>query len=179
MKFKTAWADVAAQNLTLKVAVASLSLTTAVLAGTTIKLSMKNLPIIDRGCITQALNPAPNDHTKSEIEEFLRKAFEQRFNSEVQPIPGYLSLDEEATRQVEQKDLSAKGIMQKVIVNSVKLEGNQGTVDADRILHVGQIRSALPFNLSVNLSSTSRNQANPYGLILSKVIALGKKDDSK
>ena len=43
------------------------------------------------------------------------------------------------------------------------------TVDADRLISVGEIRSTLKFPLKVQLARVARSEGNPYGLQLSAV----------
>ena len=69
----------------------------------------------------------------------------------------------------EQDELSKKGVVQRVFVNNIKIDASNAVIDADRVLSVGKVRSALVFPLKVVIGSTSRTESNPYGLILRKV----------
>lgn len=179
MKFSTAWASIAAQNVTLKVGVAALGVSTVVLALTSVKLALKAPLVIERECraVTAKLVP-PTEHPTGEIDAFVRDALATRFNSDATPMPGYLSTAEESARAGEQKELSSRGMTQKVIPNSVKINGDSVAIDADRLISVGTIRSAFPFQLTATLTSTARTDANPSGLVLSKVV-VKKAEESK
>ena len=179
MKFSIAWAATAAQNVTLKAGIAALGTATVALALTSAKLALKPPLVIDRECRSVSAKLAPaTDHTTHEIEVFVRDALAARFNSDAVPMPGYLSPDEEASRAVEQKELSSRNMTQKVIMNGVKVTGDAVTIDADRLISVATIRSALPFQLTATLVSITRTDSNPYGLTLSK-IAPRKTEEAK
>ena len=170
MKLSLAWANTAAQNVTLKVALVVLSVVAVALTLTTVKLCMRKPLIIDRACFSTVIEPSSNEHSASEIEMFVREAIRQRFNSDASPVPDYLSPEEEGARVQEQKELSNRSMTQTVITRSVKVNGNSIAVETDRLIAVSQIRSAFSFPLSGTLQSTSRTQNNPYGLRLVKLI---------
>ncbi|MGK5085322.1 hypothetical protein WDW37_18710 [Bdellovibrionota bacterium FG-1] len=170
MKFTHAWAATSAQNVTLKVGLVALGICTLALTITTARLALKEPLVIERGCLSRTVSLTPgNQHSATEIETFVREAITQRFNSDWAPQPGFLSPDEEAQRLAEQKELSARGMTQKVIVNGVKSSNDTVTLDADRLISVGSIRSAFLFSLTLTLASTPRSESNPYGLMLIKI----------
>jgi hypothetical protein len=169
MKFSLAWAQTAAQNVTLKVATAILASTTCILALTTVKLSVKKPLIVERGCVSRSVEASSQDHTDLEIESFMKEALHQRFDSGATPSADYISSEEMSARVTEQKELSGRGMAQVVIVRAVKASGSTVQVDADRLISVGQIRSALPFPLTITMATTSRTNNNPYGLQVLRV----------
>lgn len=178
MRFTHAWADVIAQNLTLKVVVTALSITTVTLGLTSVKLALKKPLVIERSCYSKAANLGSTEHSPLEIETFVFAALSQRFDTNAVVTGGYLSIEEELSRRQEQRDLVNKGMNQTVIINSVKIDGQKVFVDSDRLIAIGQIRSALPLPLLVNLSTTDRTEGNPYGLLIEKV-SIVKKEDKK
>jgi hypothetical protein len=102
---------------------------------------------------------------------FVRAALAQRFDTDKAPIPGFLAQPEEASREIEQKEFGTRRIDQRIVIRAIKVDGGAATVDADRVLAVENVRSALRFPLLVTLGSVSRSAANPYGLVLAKVEA--------
>ncbi len=168
MRFSAAWAATAAQNVTLKVAVASLALVSTTLAITAARLSIREPLLIERGCFSRALDPSATSHSAAEIEIFVREAIRQRFNSDATPIPDYLSTEEVVSRAREQKELSTRSMSQFVIVRSMKTNGNSIAIEADRLIAVAQIRSAFLFPLTAAIATTPRTENNPYGLQLVK-----------
>jgi len=169
MKFSLAWAQTAAQNVTLKVALSVLCFVSGTLALSTVKLASRKPIIIDRGCFSATVEPSGNDHSASEVEAFVREAIRQRFNSDAAPIPDFLSEEEISARNQEQKEFSGRAMTQTVIVRSVKANESTVTIDADRLIAVAQIRSAFSFPLMATIRSTTRSQGNPYGLQLVKL----------
>jgi hypothetical protein len=169
MKFTYAWAEIAKQNLMLKIALACLSLCAVLFSIVSLKLALREPLVIERTCYSKVAKTSDPRRTKEEIEAFVRIALEQRFNTEAKLQGDFVSANESAFRVQEQKELAAKQIKQRILVNSVAVEDAEVTIDADRILTVGSIRSALPFLLKAKVESQERSDGNPYGLILSGV----------
>jgi len=166
MKYTEAWASIVSQNLNLKITTIILGLLSLVLGMITLKLSFKDSIIIDRGCYSKIVTPVKDEHSKNEIETFIKEALSQRFDSLVQPVDGLLSPDELQLRSIEQKEFSSRGMKQHIVVNKVTKDSDGFKVDADRIISVGEVRSAFKFPLFVKLESKSRSYSNPYGLLV-------------
>lgn len=177
MRFPLAWADVASQNVALRLALIILSLSLMTLSVCSVKLALRTPLIIDRGCVSQAIFPSSIDRSESEIEVFLRLAIPMRFDSAVRVTPGFLSQDEELGKVSELKELANRQMTQKLIVNAVLFKGNAVMVDTDRLISVGTIRSVFPFPLTVTLASVARTPENPYGLLIEKVSPLKKEGE--
>jgi hypothetical protein len=180
MRFTTAWANVLSQNITLRVTVLLLSLTSLIFCISTMRLSLKDPLIIERACYSSVRKQVDAQHSTSEIEAFLKFALSKRFDSTASDSKIFLSGEEEGYREKEQDDLSKKGMTQRTLFNAItKVEGSVITVDADHILSVGKIRTILPFPLTVTLSSTDRTEGNPYGLIIRRVAQNQSTEGSK
>jgi len=171
MKFTTAWAEIAAQNVTLKFTVGALCICCIVLAFTLIKLCLRDPLLLDRGHETVAILPSDVKQTDTEIKTFVEKALGQRYDSNVTAGP-FLSESEQEKRVQEQKSLTEKKISQRILVGSVTTEKEKIKVEADKLLSVGNIRSAFLFPMTVQVRRTERTGINPYGLILSDVTPL-------
>ena len=169
MKFASAWAEIAKQNLSLKVALASLSFCSVLLAMVSLKLALREPLVVERACYNRTLKTVDPRRTKEEIEAFVRQALEMRFNTEGKASGELIASTELANRSQEQKELASRQIRQKLIVNAVSVEDSEVSVEADRLLTVGSIRSALPMILKVRVESQERSESNPYGLILINV----------
>ncbi len=166
MKYTEAWASVVSQNLNLKVATSILGILSLVLGMTTLKLTFKDSIIIDRGCYSKTATPVKDEHSKSEIEAFLKEALSQRFDSLEKPVDGLLSPDELNLRVTEQKEFESRNVKQRLVINQVT-EGPDGfKVDADRVISINDVRSAFKFPLTVKLESKARSYSNPYGLLV-------------
>jgi hypothetical protein len=181
MKFNIAWSQVISQNLILRLALFSESIVIIGLLVATIKASLKEPLIIERGCFSQAVEKSNPDRGELEIKTFLKEALHQRFDSDGAVQDGFLSKEESNFREEEQKELLSKEIKQRLILNQViKINGNEVTVDSDRLISVGTVRSAFPFPLILIISTVNRSQGNPYGLKLMQVKPLqNEKKDGK
>lgn len=179
MRFTTAWASVLSQNVTLKVVVLILAMCSIVLSIAAAKLALREPLLIERGCFTKTIGTTDTKHTGAEIEGFAKAALAKRFDTDAQGFKEFLADDEVSYRNKEQDELSKKGMTQRVLVNSVKINGSSLTVEADRILSLGKIRSALIFPLHITIGTTERTDGNPYGLIIKQVSPIQEANNEK
>lgn len=180
MKITTAWANLARNYTHLKFANVILGSCLIVLSIVCVKLSLKEPLIIEKACFTKTLNPNTDTTRKvSEIEAFIKDNLKHRFNSEVLLNKTLLSPLEFKFRKEEQKAFKKKGIIQHVIVREVQVTKDQILVNADRLLAVGKVRSALSLPLIVKIQKTARSIDNPYGLIFEKIKTVNLKKKKK
>lgn len=172
MRFSQAWSEVAKQNNVLRVAVLGVSFVSVVVLMIALKFAFKEPLLIERGCFTSASPIQSQVQTPEEIESFIKEALAQRFNSDSLVVGDYFSLEEIKNRENEQAELKRREIKQKLVVNTIKKQGDDYLADTDRILSVGQIRSAFQMPVVVTVAKNSRTSGNPYGLVLVKVAAL-------
>lgn len=175
MKYTEAWANVVAQNLNLKVVSIILGVLSIILGMITLRLTFKDSIIIERGCFSKTVSPLKDEHSKEEIQSFLKESLSQRFDSEVQPVDGLLSPDELRLRIAEQKEFDSRKMTQKILINNVTETPEGFKVDADRLISVGDVRSAFRFPLIVKLESKSRSYSNPYGLLVTTTKSVDEK----
>ena len=172
MRFTVAWANVISENLALKLSLGCLILVLGALSTVTLKLAARKPLVIERGCLSQKVPTVDGERSSVEVENFVREAVAMRFDAVVQLKPDYLSEDETKFRAQEQQEFKKRDLTQRVVVNGVAINGDQVTVNADRLFSVGAVRSALPFPLALTLGSVARTEWNPYGLTLLQVSAL-------
>jgi hypothetical protein len=176
MRFPQAWAEVAKQNNVLRIAIIGVTLASALALLISLKFAFKDPLIIERGCYSsQIAATSSQDPTKEEIEGFLRESISQRFDTDANVQADLISLDEIASRSAEQEQLKRRGIRQRVLVNSITTKDDSYQLDTDRLLSVGQLRSALSFPLTVKIQRASRSVSNPFGLVVVKVSAQNAK----
>ncbi len=176
MKFTEAWIDVINQNNLFKVTLTISTVCTLVLCVTVVQLALRDPLIIERECYSKAISLAATKQSAPEIEAFVRFALSKRFDSEVSDPRIFLGEEEFAYRLKEQEELTRKGMKQKVIAASIKVTEKWVEVDADRIFSVGSIRSNVPFTILVQVATTSRTPANPYGLLIQRVSQMNKEE---
>ena len=177
MKFTAAWSEVLNQNNSLKLTLAASLTCTFLLCVTTVRLALRDPLVVERECYSKPLLPVKTKQTLSEIENFVWSAIGKRFDSDAVESRAFLGEEEYAYRLKEQEELSRKGMKQKVFPSTVKVTDKQITVEADRILAVGNIRSNVPFSLVVQVAATSRTPGNPYGLVFQKVSQANKEEN--
>lgn len=180
MRFTEAWSKVLSQNVVLRFVILCLSVTVIGLLVVLTKVSLRDPIVIERACASQTLEPVSTDRTRAEISAFIRESLAQRFDTNSVPLDGFLSQEEMQFREQEQRGLKEKEMKQRILINQVeKISGAEITVDADRILSIGPVRSALPFSLKLTVSSIVRSRGNPYGLKLVQVKPLEKAQDGE
>lgn len=175
MKFIDAWDSIAKENKTLKVLLFCMSGVSIFLAIAVFKSAVKDPLVIERGCFSKVVSAQKVQTTEDEFKEFVKEALAARFSSNSNQ-PSLLSLGEKEKRDQEQKDLSSRTMKQTLVVEDVQVIKDKITVQTSRLISVGEIRSAFPFQLSLKVESTDRSYDNPYGLILTDVQAINQKD---
>ncbi len=178
MRFTVAWANVVSENLALKFVSACLVVVIFSLSIVVVKLSGKKPLIVERSCYSRALATTDPERTQAEVEAFVREALASRFDTIAQVKPGYLSQEEEKFRIQEQLELKKREMSQKLVVNSVIVNGQTIKVESDRIFSVGVVRSVLPFPLLLTLGTVPRTDGNPYGLSVLQVSASKSEENS-
>lgn len=169
MKYTVAWARVASENSVLKFVILCLSALCLFFGASSLKLALKDPIVVDRGCLSKIASTSDGKRTVSEIEAFLKEALAQRFDTGTNLRADFLSEGERQTKEKEQKDLQGRKLSQRVLLNSINASGETVNVDADRLISIGEIRSAFRFQLIVRIESISRTETNPYGLLISEV----------
>jgi hypothetical protein len=170
MRFTDAKVREAFERSALKLAVICLSVTSLTF-GVLLVMDASQAPIvIDRACESKILGISSSMQTPEEIQDFVKVAMILRFDSDVARDPSaYMTEDLYLTRMKEQDELNKRSISQHLIIRKIHLDKNQFTVEADRLVAVGQARSAIPLVLRGRISAKSRSLTNPYGLVLSQI----------
>lgn len=183
MRFPQAWANIASQNSVLRVAIVGVTASGLVALLISLKFAFKDPLIIERSCYSSIKSSTTSQEpTKIEYEQFIKEALSQRFDGDNLAQSDYLSIEELANKTTEQNEMKKRTVRQKIIVNSITRKDDSFFADTDRILAMGNLRSALPFPLTLKIQRTSRSEANPYGLILFNVSIQnqeGVKNESK
>lgn len=174
MKFTVAWAKVASENSILKIVILCLSVLCVFFGASSLKLALRDPIVVERGCYSKAALVTDGKRSSIEIESFLKEALSQRFDSQALVRNNFLSSEEQFLREKEQKDLQLRKLTQRVLLNSAAVDGGVVVVDADRLISVGDVRSAFKFPLRVKIESVTRTEWNPYGLVVSEVKTIEK-----
>ena len=158
------------QKSSLQIALTTMSILAFAFGIMNIFSNMKDPIVIERGCDSRIAEIQSTNQTKTEIENFIKIALSARFDSILKNDPAiYLTENLQTSRAKEQSELKNKSIDQRVIVRSIKFDQDKYFVEADRLISIGKVRTAVPLDLMVNISSKVRSVSNPYGLILTMV----------
>lgn len=158
------------QKSSLQIALITMSVTASAFGIMNIFSNMKDPIVIERGCDSKIAEIQSANQTKAEIENFIKIALAARFDSIQKNDPAiYLTENLQTARMKEQSELKNKSIEQRVIVRSIKFDQDKYFVEADRLIGIGKVRTAVPLDLTLNISSKVRSVSNPYGLILTMV----------
>ncbi len=179
MKFTAFWNEVLSQNSALKWGIVSVSSIALGLGFSLVSLALREPLVIERGCVTEVVKPAASQATPDEIGRFARLAIPKRFDSDATDSQLYLTPEETATRVKELDELGRKGMAQRVLVGSVKVEGGKVRVEADRLLSFGKLRTVLAMRLQLSLKTVDRTPGNPFGLILADVAVVANEEENK
>ncbi|MBK9293311.1 MAG: hypothetical protein IPM57_02535 [Oligoflexia bacterium] len=174
MKFVDAWDSIAKENKNLKILLFSMSLVAIFLSISTFKAVVKDPLVIERGCYSKIL-PTQKNTSEDEIKQFVKEALEARFNFGLSR-PSFLSIKQKELREREQKELNSRNMKQVLVISEVNVQKDKILVKADRLISVGEIRSAFSFPLLVSVESTDRSFDNPYGLVLTEVSSPNSKE---
>ena len=178
MRITSAWTRLILENTGLKSALICLTLICFALSALLFEASSKEPLIIERTCFSRAIEITGSLQTKEEVDTFVRLALSQRFDSEAKTVD-LMDLELRQLRSKEQNELSARQMSQFIHVTSITGENGAYAVDADRLISVGSVRSALRFPLSIKIAAIPRSTANPYGLTLVDVTQIKEVKNEK
>ena len=173
MRFSTAWANVAKQNVTLKVVILSLSVSTVFLAIGFLKANFKAPIVVERSCETVMLQQQNTEPTVKEIKQFLNEALLERFSASSVESK-YLSKNVKVEKKAENKIFAKKKIQQFAIIRSIQVTKDKMTAQVDRLFSMGKTRPAYASEFLLKIQSTKRSLKNPYGLVLVSIKTLTK-----
>lgn len=176
MRFSTAWAKTAAQNVTLKTAAALLAFVCLFQLSVIAGLSMKDPLVVERACFSKALQLKNSKPTEQEISSFLEEAIPLRFDSGKNLKDGFLAMEETLLREREMATLKQRQMSQRILVTDMKVSGDEVQVFTDRLISIGKVKSVLPLNLKVTVLQTNRTESNPYGLIIGSISQIVEKE---
>jgi hypothetical protein len=180
LKFTFAWARMAAQNVTLKVATAILGVISVAQLFAVVSLALRAPVVIERGCISRSIALASPQHSTDEITAFLREVLPQRFDTDQTPRADFFSLEELSSREKEQAVLGEKQMRQRFLFGDALVSEKEILVSGDRLISVGKIKSVLPLRLRISVKQVPRSEANPYGLVLAQVSeVIDQKEEKK
>jgi hypothetical protein len=115
----------------------------------------------------EILKATEPQRSMADLEQAVRLMMKARFDSNTQAPELFVSDKELLLRKREQVEMKSRGMEQTVVTRSVHIDKNIATVDIDRLISIGELRSALKAKLKITFEEQSPNELNPYGLLLS------------
>jgi hypothetical protein len=168
MKFSAGIDGLTKENRFLKTLTKMLLLLAILLLGMVYTLYDKTPLIVERSSRgLEVVRASEFSRNPDDLKLALQIMLKARFDSETVSPELFLNPRQVVLRETEQKDMKARGMNQRVVVKRIIFEKEQAIVDFDRVIAVGDLRSALKTKVRVSFEEVSPNELNPYGLLLS------------
>jgi hypothetical protein len=167
MRFASGVDQLQRENAYLKTVTKMLLLLEAVLVGILFNLYDRAPVIVERSSHgLEIVKPTEFAQTEPETKTAIVLMMKARFDSEAVSPEIFLNKTQLVLRDNEQKELKSRSMHQSVVVRGITIKRDEATVDLDRIISVGEIRSALKTKIKISFEEESPNELNPYGLLL-------------
>ena len=115
----------------------------------------------------EILEPMTVSRTNLDLRVAARNMLKARFDTETHSPELFLSDKQKALRENEQRDLKSRNMTQVIVIRDIALAKDQAFVDLDRVIAVGDLRSAIRAKIKIAFEESEPNELNPYGLVLS------------
>ena len=180
MKFSTAFDGLAKEIQFLKLLTKVLLLITSLLLGIVYGLYDQVPLIVERSSRGLEIVRATEFKRKeADLKLAIRLMLGARFDSTAVSPEVFLNQKQMLLRDTEQRDMKARGMSQSIFVRAITFTKDQALVELDRLIAVGEVRSALKAKLKVSFEETSANELNPYGLLLSLADPVDQNEETK
>ena len=168
MKLSSAFDGVAKENQFLKLLAKIQLITTIFLIGLVYYFADRVPVLVERSSRgLEIVSATTFSRSQSDLKQAIAQMMKARFDSGAVSPELFLNPKQILLRVTEQGDMRARGMSQSVVIREVKFEKDQATVDLDRVIAVGEVRSALRARVKVSFEEVSPNELNSYGLLLS------------
>ncbi len=180
MKLSTAFDGIEKENRYLRTTTKMLIMVTTFLLGIVYNLYDKMPIMVERSSHGLEI-VRPTEFARSEVDLKTATALmmKARFATDTMAPELFLNQKQLLLRDTEQKDLKSRGMSQSIIVKNVTIEKDMALVDLDRLISVGDVRSALKAKVKVRFEEVSPNELNPYGILLSLSDPIKDKEPEK
>jgi hypothetical protein len=168
MKFSTGVDGLTKENQYLRTLTKYLLVVIALLLGMVLLFSNKDPIIVERDSRgLEVVKKMPFSRSESDLQQAIRLMVKARFESDSVSPEMFLNSKQSILRESEQKQLKAQNMNQAVFVHTIKITKDDALVDMDRLISVGDLRSALKAKIKINFEEVEPTELNPYGLTLS------------
>lgn len=115
----------------------------------------------------QIVEPVKFSLNEGDLKNAIKILLKARFESDAISPELFLSSRQLELRDAEQRELKNRSMEQSIVVRNVKVSKSEGWAEFDRVLALGEIRSALRTKVRLGFEEETPNELNPYGLVLS------------
>jgi hypothetical protein len=168
MKLSNAFDSIERENRFLRLLTTLLVILSAFLIGV-LYLNLDKPPLLversSRGF--EIVRPTDQKRTDQDLTQATKLMLQARFTSEAIAPELFINQKQLLLRETEQREMKSRNMLQNIVVRSVEVEKESVTAEIDRVISVGELRSALKARLKINFEEVSPNELNPYGLLLS------------
>lgn len=177
MKFSSTVDSLSKENGFLRTAVKVLILADMLLSLAVLFLFDKEPVVVERSSRgLEIVRMTPFRRTEQDVELALKLMLKSRFDS-ITSAPGvFISKRQMELREAEQKEMKSRGLAQNTVFRKATVTKDAATIDFDRVLAIGEIRSALKTVVKVTFEETEPTELNPYGLKLNDAFAIDSKE---
>jgi len=115
----------------------------------------------------EILEPMTVPRTNLDLKIAVQNMLKARFDTEAHSSELFLSDKQKLLRENEQRDLKSRSMTQAIVIRNVVMSKDQAFVDLDRVIAVGDLRTAIRAKIKIAFEESEPNELNPYGLVLS------------
>ena len=115
----------------------------------------------------EIMQPMTVAKSNLDIKLAVHNMLKARFNTDALSPELYLSDKQGLLRESEQRDMKSRNMTQAIVIRNIELSKDQAFVDLDRVIAVGDLRTAIRAKLKIAFEESEPNELNPYGLVLS------------
>lgn len=127
----------------------------------------------------EVVHPVKLRRSDGDVKVATELMLKARFNTTNYAPDIFLSDRQMELRATEQHELKARGLAQAIIIRSVKLEKSTTTIEFDRVIAIGEVRSAIRTVAQIEFQHDEPNELNPYGLKLATLTTIENKEVKK
>jgi len=180
MKLSNAYEGLAKENHFLRQVTIGLLVLSTLLLGVVYSLYDRLPMMFERSARgLEIVAPTPFMRRSDDLKAAITLMVKARFESTVIAPEIFINPKQIVLRDTEQKEMKARGMSQSIVVRTVEVSKDQAVVDLDRVIAVGEIRSALRAKIRVSFEETTPTELNPYGLLLSVAEPIEQKEKSR
>jgi hypothetical protein len=167
MRFSSAVDSLTKENKFLRLALKLSMIAVLALALTVVFLYDRAPVMVERSTHgLEIVRAEPMVRTQADIQQALRLMIRARFDTDALNSELFISKRQYELRVAEQTEMKSRGLVQATVFRSATVNKSEALVEFDRVIAIGDVRSALKTTVRVAFEETEPNELNPYGLRL-------------